>query len=186
MFALSENFFGSLCTSAFQHTKKEDAMNKLRVLTTTLLLFFAVTLPARAAINESFPANYDSNGDSIAGWNWLRSSGNYAEWAFAPISGRNIVLCFSTLSTNTVNGGAGFDSQLKVSVNGHPAGMVMLRNDCACVRYPSNSRGICYQSHGCLRVKLASGESLQTVRVIYTGRNHSASRKESLKVVTFN
>jgi len=159
-------------------------MKRLKVLATTLLLFFAVTVSAHAAIDEAWSTGYTSNGSSIAGWNWLRSSGNYAEWTFSQLSGKSVVLCFSTLSTNTVNGGAGFDSQLTVMVNGRRAGIVMLKNDCPCVRYSSNSRGICYQSHGCLRVKLAPGESLQTVRVEYPGRNHSATKKESLKVVS--
>ncbi|MCF8215489.1 MAG: hypothetical protein K9I59_01295 [Chlorobium sp.] len=161
-------------------------MNKLKVIFTTLLLCFAVTVSARAAINESFPTAYDANGASIAGWNWLRASGNYAEWKFSPVSARKVVLFFAALSTNTVNGGAGFDSRLTVLVNGQRAGVVMLGNDCPGARYSGNSRGIGYSSHGCLVLTPRVQQPVTSVRVEYPGGHHSAMKQTSLKIITID
>jgi hypothetical protein len=161
-------------------------MNMLKGLCLVLFMLAAALLDTRAGINEAGPVSYNSNAPVIVGWNWVRSTGQFAEWEFAPVAGpvRNAVISFTTLSTNTMNGGAGYDSKLKVVSGG--AGVVMLHNDCPGIRYSGNSGGIGYQSHGCMKVRLEPGQPLK-IRLEYPGTGaHSATKRESAKLIYVN
>ncbi len=151
-------------------------------------------------IKELHPVSFSSNGSVVAGWRWLMRPGHYAEWTFLiPLSdfvtGMPVGFCFSTLSTNRVNGGAGYDSSLKVvGVRGRTI-TLSLKNACSCLkrlsrRYSGNSHGIGYESHGCFLDKITPFVERRTmdgmvvkVRVEYAGDHHTAVRKDSLKIV---
>jgi len=161
-------------------------MPVVRAFAISIAMLFAWTLNVFADIIEIAPSNFYSNGPAIVGWNWLRSPGHYAEWTFrvpAGISVKRAAVCFSSLSTNTRNGGAGFDSHLKAVASGTRPSMLRLYNDCPCLVYPRNSRGIGYTSHGCLRnVYPIPGETFE-LRVKYIGGHHSAMKRASAKLI---
>jgi hypothetical protein len=91
------------------------------------------------------------------------------------------VIVFSTLSANGKNGGAGFDSKLRIK--GGQQGEVYLRNECTMLQYPENSRGIGYQSHGCIKVRLEPGVPLE-IWVEYPGHGaHSAVNRATAKLI---
>ncbi len=160
------------------------------------ICLFATFATSATAIQlqELKPISFTSNGAKIAGWHWLRRAGNYAEWTFElphNITKNTVAaLCFSTLSTNTFNGGAGFNSTLKVILNQGPRFNVKLKNDCPCLKHRNggNSHGIGYQSHGCAKHKIPKkvrgpNANILKVRVEYPRGNHTAVRQESLKMI---
>ena len=149
------------------------------------LLVLALSMDAQAGIQEFRATAYSSNGPSIVGWNWLRSSGHYAQWDFEIPQGIDIqkaYICLSSLSTNQAGGGAGFDSKLNVP-RGGGSNVLELVNDCPCLHYPDDSKGIGYRSRGCLRTKIDPDERIHTLRVTYPGGNHTAVKKRSVKLI---
>ncbi|WP_025270311.1 hypothetical protein [Hippea sp. KM1] len=134
------------------------------------------------------PAGFNTNGDKISGWYWLRRSGHYAEWKFkfpsqAP---RLMAACFSTLSTNKVNGGAGYNSYLKVTVsfeNGKKfTKRLRLKNAHPCLKriYSGFSNGVGYRSYGCMLFKTPPKINIITIKAEYKGRHHSAVKRDSV------
>ncbi len=159
-------------------------------------IFLLSVLPAHAGtLKQVSPSSYDSNGAPIMGWNWLRQPGHYAQWSFTcPAelrSGRSAVavFCFSTLSTDRVNGGAGYNSSLKVCMNGRQCKKITFQNDCPCLKrlkryYSGNSHGIGYPSHGCALYKITCNP-LQPIliRASFVKGAHTAVKKDSLKMI---
>ncbi len=141
--------------------------------------------------------NFHSNGAYIMGWYWLRSSNNYAEWVVRLPNNvdfkKPIAFCFSTLSTNTYSGGAGFNSKLTLRYPPYRIARTLnLKNDFRCLKsfaryYYGDSHGIGYHSHGCFvgRLKPTMLEYNRTLRVKveYNGGHHTAVNKNSLTVV---
>ncbi len=167
-----------------------------RILAACLLILCLLATPTLVLaiqLQELHPTSFVSNGAKIVGWHWLRRANDYAEWTFK--LPQNLppsviaVLCFSTLSTNTYNGGAGFDSKLKVKMSQGGNFRVKLKNDCPCLKYRSSgdSHGIGYQSHGCAKRKISRKHGANTnilkVRVEYPGGHHTAVQKSSLKMI---
>ena len=160
-------------------------MRNLKAILISGLLVLGLAMHAQAGIQEIRASTYTSNGPSIVGWNWLRSSGHYAEWTFEIPQGvdiRKACICLSSLSTNQAGGGAGFDSKLNV-LRGGGSNDLELVNDCPCLQYSDNSNGIGYRSRGCLRTKIDPDESVHTLRVSYPGGNHTAVKKGSVKLI---
>jgi len=175
-------------------------MSKNRMKTIVLLLVAPFFLYG-ATLKEYHPSGFNSNGKKIYGWSWLQKNGQYAEWTFTfpnaqAFTQGKVVLCFTALSTNKKGGGAGYGSTLKMrhSKGGRPLHIV-LKNDCGCLKSyasaVSNSRGKGYMSHGCIQAyERASrinqhGRSGQwgfVIRVEYDGGNHTALKKDSVKL----
>lgn len=79
-------------------------------MTTTLIVF---------SVNSSnLPKDFNTNGDLINGWYWLRDNSlqNYAQWVFENIpSGNNdLTLDITALATNQADGGRGFPARFKL------------------------------------------------------------------------
>ena len=193
-------------------------MKKIFTACFLFLCFFVLSnLASAMQLQEIHPTSFHSNGAKIAGWHWLRRANDFATWTFTmPQSFGNsgvVVLCFSTLSTNTFNGGAGYDSSLKVSVGRSRVVNLKLKNDCPCLknRRGGDSHGIGYSSHGCLKRKISRSQfggsdktipahgkgrskpkpnnalnnNILTVKVEFPkrGRHHTAVRQDSLKLI---
>ena len=80
-----------------------------------LISFFIwlITLSILASV-PNLAAHFNTNGDLINKWYWLRDSAlnHYAEWTFdnIPAGGSDLVLNITALATNTMDGGRGFDA----------------------------------------------------------------------------
>lgn len=71
--------------------------------------------PASATAAQVGAASYATSGDVVAGWGWLRGTGDTATWTFTQASlgtfkARTVHLNVSALVTNRINGGSGFDA----------------------------------------------------------------------------
>ena len=173
-----------------------------KVIYMVLSIFVLVSISYSAVIKRINPTRFKTNGDRIGSWYWLRSPGHFAEWVVPSpglrvSAGDKAVFCFSTLSTNTVNGGAGFDSSLIITLyskNGRriDTSALHLKNACSCLKDYARrrgvyfSRGVGYKSYGCVLLKTPGCNSRNPiwirVRVRYKGGHHTAVRKDSLKV----
>ena len=173
-----------------------------KVIYMVLSIFILASISYSAVIKRINPIGFKTNGNRIKGWYWLRSPGHFAEWVIPSPrlrvpDGDKAVFCFSTLSTNTVNGGAGFDSSLSITLYSRDRKRIdtselYLKNACGCLRDYARrrgvyfSRGVGYKSYGCVLLKIPRSNPGNPiwirVRVRYKGGHHTAVRKDSLKV----
>ena len=154
-----------------------------------IFLLFAVMTEA-GSLKVVSTESFSSNGPTIAGWHWLRHQGHEAEWSFACTEPRLIhaVFCFSTLSTDRDNGGAGYNSTIKVSSNTPPrTKYVTLKNDCPLLKNlpaaPGDSHGIGYSSHGCVKFPIKCLPRQPIIIKASFQRAQTAVKKDSLKMI---
>jgi len=117
----------------------------------------ALAVPAAAAakVAVASPSGYQSTGDLIAGWNWLRAPGHTATWTFPSDQLRtakpgSIHLNLSGLVTNRASGGAGFSATVKLIITGQSLATtrtVFLKNPFR-PNDPDDSGGIGYAAYG--------------------------------------
>lgn len=124
---------------------------KVTVLLVVLLVLAVLTVAwARAYVLGA--SGYNSNGSMIAGWHWLRSPGHTATWVFevgALQGAKNIYLNLNPLVTNGVNGGSGYDTTVKYTIQGAKThtGTINVVNPFGPTD-PQNSGGLGYQCYG--------------------------------------
>ncbi len=150
-----------------------------------------LSMPFDAAVAESLvtagPETFDASGVAIAGWTWLRSPGDYAEWTWSHVEGRPRHACvdFSLLVTNAKDGGSGYDGRIKVylvqpDMRAVPA-TLSLKNPFRPV-VASNTNGVGYQAYGalCLPKLSAAAAGGFSIRMEWkeSGRGHVAVRKD--------
>lgn len=92
---------------------------KKRLPSIYLWAFFTLLiLPFSSQAGFTRPADgFQSNGDPIAGWYWLRdpSLQQYAEWTFRNIPpGHTLRLEITALATDRMNGAEGFDARFLI------------------------------------------------------------------------
>ncbi len=133
---------------------------------------------AGGAASKAVPlgaTSFQSSGDLISGWYWLRSSGQSATYTFstsalqAAKSG-SVNLNVSALVTNGVNGGSGYSTMLKLAVsNGIRTGTIVvpLTNPFRPID-PENSGGVGYQAYGHAYVSSSYLKGAQTLTLTYT------------------
>lgn len=84
--------------------------------------FLALVAAGALFAQGMMPSHFESNGDQIAGWYWLRDSGlrQTAEYGFdsMPTTG-DLVFDFHVLATDRVSGGRGFDAVFDLLI-GYP------------------------------------------------------------------
>ncbi|WP_035589483.1 hypothetical protein [Hippea jasoniae] len=171
-------------------------MRRVVVVLVGILLF--VQSSFGYSITKAQITGFSANGSFISGWYWLRGNGQYAKWKVKfnrPIAKPIAVLCFDALSTNTYNGGPGFNSYLILT---RPIKKrVIFKNECNCIRIfriNHSPKGICYKSHGCVLVKVGAIKPMKKgnftyynspgmdVVIEYHGGHHTALKKSSLQV----
>ncbi len=135
-------------------------MKRVVVFLMTFLLFSSSSFGY--SIAKAQVSDFSTNGDLISSWYWIRRSGQYAQWRVKftrPMAKPIAILCFETLSTNTYNGGPGFNSYLMMTEPYRRR--VNFRNDCGCIKVfgiKHYQSGVCYKSHGCITVKIKIGK----------------------------
>ncbi len=174
--------------------KAQNGTGYFMFLIIVLTLFISPSLLFSATMHELEATSFQSNGVSVYGWYWLNSPGRYAKWTFV-MPGVNLLhgatgmgaICVSGLSTDRANGGAGFDSKLKLKLWGRVK-TITLKNECPLLKNlePSvgsiDSKGIGYASHGCIRYKIPRSGHF-TITATYPGGHHTAVKKDSMKII---
>jgi len=151
---------------------------------------FALLMAKAGELRVVSAESFTSNGPTIAGWHWLQHRGHKAEWTFTCMEQRVVhaVFCFSTLSTDRDNGGAGYNSTIKVSSNIPPrTKYVTLKNDCPLLKNlpaaPGDSHGIGYSSHGCVNFTIKCTPRYPIIIKASFQRGQTAVKKDSLKMI---
>ena len=92
-------------------------IKRFSIILIILSLIF-MNLLALAENTEKQASYFQSNGDLINGWYWLRDSNlkHYAQWTFQNISAgsEDLVLNITALATDRPNGGRGFKAKFKL------------------------------------------------------------------------
>lgn len=160
-----------------------------------LVIFFSIliiiNLLVFAVDSEKQASDFQSNGDLIEGWNWLRDSAlkHYAEWTFEEITpgSEDLVLDITALATDRPNGGSGFKAKFKL-IYGFPGSgsmggvfktkVVTLPN----VSPPGDPLGYHCQGQVTVDREFISGASTIVFRVERESvqDNHVAFKKESI------
>lgn len=117
-----------------------------------VLLVLAVLAVAWARAYSLGASNFVSNGSMIAGWHWLRSGGHTATWTFdaaALQSAQGVYINLNPLVTNGTNGGSGYDTTIKYTIQGARAhtGTITVVNPFRPTD-PAHSGGVGYQCFG--------------------------------------
>jgi hypothetical protein len=117
----------------------------------------ALAIPTAAAAKVAVvaPTGYQSNGDLIAGWNWLRAPGHTATWTFPSDQLKtakpgSIHLNLGALVTNKASGGSGFSATVRLTITGQSLATtrtVFLKNPFR-PNDPDDSGGIGYAAYG--------------------------------------
>ena len=120
-------------------------------------------------------ASFQSNGDQISGWYWVRSTGRSATYTFsaAPLQAAksgSVYLNVNALVTKGVSGGSGYSTSIKLNVsNGTRTGVVYLSlvnpfrpTD------PDNSSGVGYAAYGHAYVSSIYYRGASTLTFTYT------------------
>lgn len=145
--------------------------------------------------NQSIVGNFDTNGDLIAGWYWIRDSTlqHYAQWLLPSLmmKGNDLSLQITALATNKAGGGRGYDANFllyygvsagkpnQIDINKLKMVHVKLPN----VSLPSDPVGYTCVGNVTLQgVQFDTGSTL-IIRVVResVGTNHLALNKESIR-----
>jgi len=168
-------------------------IKRFSIILIILSLIF-MNLLALAENTEKQASYFESNGDLINGWYWLRDSNlkHYAQWTFQNISpgSEDLVLNITALATDRPNGGRGFKAKFKL-IYGFPGSgdmggvfktkTVILPN----VSAPNDPSGYTCQGQVSIDRAFISGASTILVRVEResAGDNHIAFKEDSVTML---
>jgi hypothetical protein len=172
-----------------KHVRRNGAL----LVAAGLVVFLAFGLSAgtagTAAVTQIYTmkaSTYQSNGDLIQGWNWLRNSGNTAQWTFnvQDLQGatrHSVYLNVTGLVTKGVNGGSGYNGGLNVQfVGGSTTNFgVYLVNPFRpkdLTYLPTGyTRGVGYMAYGAVAIPASAYQGASTLQVIVS-RNTTSVR----------
>ena len=164
-----------------------------------LVIFFSILIIMSLLVfaeDSKQASDFQSNGDLIEGWYWLRDSAlqDYAEWTFdnIPLGPKEITVKINALATDQPSGGKGFDAKflLYYSPKGEgpipltffPPQTVTLKN----VSSPDDPLG--YNCQGQVTIPASSypGGSRISLRIRRESAqdNHVAFKKDSIVLLT--
>jgi len=160
----------------------------------TLLIFLSIlammSLSAFAVSSSNLANKFQSNGDLIQGWYWLRDNNiqDYAQWTFENISSgdNDLTLDITVLATDRQNGGRGFPADFLL-IYEVPGGNVFITQK---VTLPNVSSANDPVGYTCSGQVIIPGSDLQGASVLFlrTERisphtNHVAFNKDSIKII---
>ena len=169
------------------------SVRAMLVALAALLALIVVPGPAWASAGALGASTYTSSGAEIAGWNWVRGTGQTATWTFdvaglSTAQPNSIYLNVNALVTNGVNGGSGYSAYaVKFTVacdTGRQLLVVKLANPFKPMD-PANSNGLGYAAYGPSSSFLSLGKfagcSTLTVTTAYpfTSGRHIAFNQQS-------
>ena len=171
-------------------------INKLFLPIIILSILMTITLVVFSASSSNLPKSFNSNGDLIKGWYWLRDSAlhNYAEWTFdnIPLGSGEITVQINALATDQPSGGGGFDAKflLYYSLRGEGdiPGMIILPQTVTLKNVSSSDDPLGYNCQGQVTIPASIGPegSRISLRIRRNSAqdNHVAFKKDSLVLLT--
>ena len=165
-------------------------VKKLLMLLIFFFTFFIFSMNLFAASNFNLPNDFNTNGDSIKGWYWLRDNSlqNYAQWTFENIPSGNsdLVLDITALATDRPDGRRGLSAEF-LFIYEVPGGNVFVTQKVTLPNVSSPSDSVGYTCNGQITIpRLVIQEaSVLFVRVerISLNTNHVAFKKGSIEIV---
>jgi hypothetical protein len=160
----------------------------------TLLIFLSIlaimSLSAFAVSSSNLTNKFQSNGDLIQGWYWLRDNNiqDYAQWTFENIpSGDNdLTLDITVLATDRQNGGRGFPAEF-LFIYEVPGGNVFVTQKVTLPNVSSANDPVGYTCSGQVTIPrlVLHGASVLFLRAerISPHTNHVAFNKDSIKII---
>jgi hypothetical protein len=160
----------------------------------TLLIFLSIlaimSLSAFAVSSSNLANKFQSNGDLIQGWYWLRDNNiqDYAQWTFENISSgdNNLTLDFTVLATDRQNGGRGFPADFLL-IYEVPGGNVFITQKVTLPNVSSANDPVGYTCSGQVIIPRSDlqGASVLFLRAerISPHTNHVAFNKDSIKII---
>ena len=159
-----------------------------------LLIFFSIftfiSLTVFSANSSNLPKDFNTNGDLINGWYWLRDNSlqNYAQWTFENIpSGNNdLTLDITALATDRQNGGRGFPAEFLL-IYEVPGGNVFVTQKVTLpnISLPNDSVGYTCNGQVTIPRLVIQGASVLFVRAerISFDTNHVAFNEKSIEII---
>jgi len=165
-------------------------INKLFLPIIILSILMTITLVVFSANSSNLPKDFNTNGDLIKGWYWLRDNPlqHYAQWTFENIpSGNNdLTLDITALATDRQNGGRGFPAEFLL-IYEVPGGNVFVTQKVTLPNISSSSDSVGYTCNGQVTIPrlVIQGASVLFVRAerISLDTNHVAFKKGSIEIV---
>lgn len=165
-------------------------INKLFLPIIILSILLTTTLIVFSANSSNLPKDFNTNGDLINGWYWLRDNPlqHYAQWTFENIpSGNNdLTLDITALATDRQNGGRGFPAEFLL-IYEVPGGNVFVTQKVSLPNVSSPSDSVGYTCNGQVTIPrlVLQGASVLFVRTerISFNNNHVAFKKGSIEIV---
>jgi len=165
-------------------------INKIFLPIIILFILMTATLVVFSASSLNIPKDFNSNGDLIKGWYWLRDNSlqNYAQWTFEnfPPGNNDLTLDITALATDRPNGRRGLPAEFLL-IYEVPGGNVFVTQKVTLpnVSQPNDSVG--YTCNGQITIprlvlQEASVLFVRTER-ISSDTNHLAFNKKSIKII---
>ncbi|PIW12467.1 MAG: hypothetical protein COW35_01350 [Candidatus Infernicultor aquiphilus] len=166
---------------------------KIRKVLTFLIVFSILammSLSAFAVSSSNLANKFQSNGDLIQSWYWLRDNNiqDYAQWTFENIpSGNNdLILEITALATNRSGGGRGFPADFLL-IYEVPGGNVFITQKVSLPNVSSANDPVGYTCSGQVIIPRSDlqGASVLFLRTerISPHTNHLAFNKDSIKII---
>ncbi len=159
-----------------------------------LLIFFFIfafmSITVFAASSSNLPKDFNTNGDLIKGWYWLRDNSlqNYAQWTFEniPPGDNNLTLDITALATDRPDGRRGFPAEFLL-IYEVPGGNVFVTQKVTLPNISPPSDSVGYTCHGQVTIPrlVLHGASVLFLRIerISFNTNHVAFKKGSIEIV---
>ncbi|MEA3453946.1 MAG: hypothetical protein U9R12_03330 [Candidatus Caldatribacteriota bacterium] len=165
-------------------------INKLFLPIIILSILMTVTLAVFATSSSNLPKDFNTNGDSIKGWYWLRDDSlqGYAQWTFENIPPENtdLTLDITALATDRPNGRRGLPAEFLL-IYEVPGGNVFVTQKVTLPNVSSSSDSVGYTCNGQIIIprlvlQEASVLFLRAER-ISPDANHVAFNKKSIEII---
>jgi hypothetical protein len=167
---------------------------KIRKVLTFLIvlsiLAIMMSLSAFAVSSSNLANKFQSNGDLIQGWYWLRDNNiqDYAQWTFENISSgdNDLTLDITVLATDRQNGGRGFPADFLL-IYEVPGGNVFITQKVTLPNVSSANDPVGYTCSGQVTIPrlVLHGASVLFLRAerISPHTNHVAFNQDSIKII---
>jgi hypothetical protein len=165
-------------------------IRKVLTLLISLSILAIMSLSAFAVSSSNLANKFQSNGDLIQGWYWLRDNNiqDYAQWTFENISSgdNDLTLDITVLATDRQNGGRGFPADFLL-IYEVPGGNVFITQKVTLPNVSSANDPVGYTCSGQVIIPRSDlqGASVLFLRAerISPHTNHVAFNKDSIKII---
>ena len=165
-------------------------INKLFLPIIISSILMAAILVVFSASSSNFPNNFNSNGDLIKGWYWLRDNSlqNYAQWTFEniPLGENDLTLNITALAIDRPNGRKGLSAEFLL-IYEVPGGNVFVTQKVTLPNVSPPNDSVGYTCNGQvtiprLVVQEASVLFVRAERISFD-TNHIAFNKKSIEII---